>query len=130
MIYSRSKATFKDNYRHFFIIIQKPQKKDYVDPIDLFNVQMELKTRFLTMQVYKSTLELGKGYRQLHLHILLRLLDYVRYKNNSMILGMRLYWRPIYDLNGVDHYLAKDTVQYTQHDIKNLNYYNHYYGFI
>ncbi len=131
---SRSKATFKDKrlhkYKHYFLTIQKPQKKDYVEASQLHMVQMELKTRFPSMQVYKSTLELGKEYKQLHLHLLLRLSHGILFKDNSKIKGMRLFWRMLYDLDGIDHYLKKDTVKYTQTDIKNLNFYNHFYGFI
>ncbi len=127
---SRSEATFKDNYKHYFLTIQKAQKKDYVEATELRMVQKELKNRFPSMQVYKLTLELGSKYRQLHLHLLLRLSEYLLFKNNSKILGMRLFWRPIFNMAGVNHYLEKDTDRYTQQDIKNLNFYNHHYGFI
>ncbi len=127
---SRSKATFKDNYKHYFVTIQKPQKKEYVDATELHMVKKELKSKMPTMQVYKSTLELGKEYKQLHLHLLMRIAHSVYFKNYSKINGMRLYWRPIYNISGIDSYLSKDIVRYTQQDIKNLNFYNHFYGFI
>ncbi len=127
---SRSKATFKDNYKHYFVTIQKSQKKDYVDKTELYMVQKELKNRFPSLQVYKSTLELGSQYGQLHLHLLLRLSEYLLFKNNSKIFDMRLFWVSIYNISGVDNYLKKCSFQYTQHDIENRNFYNHYYGFI
>ncbi len=127
---SRSKATFKDNYKHFFVTIQRAQKKEYVDSNDLLMVKRELKSRFPSMQIYKSILELGSVYQQLHIHLLLRLSEYFLFKEHTNISGFRLFWRPIKNLPGINSYLEKDTLQYTQQDIKNLNYYNHFYGFI
>ncbi len=126
---SRSKATFKDNYKHYFVTIEKSKKKDYVEANELHRVQRELKTRFPSLQVYKSTFELGSKYHQLHLHLLLRLSEYLLFKDNSNILGMRLFWRPIYNISGIDSYLRKDTRRYTQIAILTLNYFNHNYGF-
>ncbi len=127
---TRSKATFKAHHKHYFVTIEKSQKKDYIEATELHMVKKELKNRFPSLLVYKSTLELGSTYRQLHLHLLLRLSEYLLFKNNSQILGFRLFWVPIYNMIGVDSYLKKCTLQYTQNDIKNLNFYNHHYGFI
>jgi len=129
-LYPRSKATFRHNYKHFFITIQKSQKKDYVDHNELYMARSELQSRLPSMEVYKEILELGSKYKQLHLHLLIRISEYIYFKNFVDILGFRLYWRPIYDINGINHYLNKDTAKYTQYDIKNLNFYNHNYGFI
>ncbi len=131
---TRSKATLKanrlHNWFHYFITIQSSRKKEFVSPDDLLNIKRSLKTKFSKLQVYKSVFELGSCYKQLHLHLLLRLPHSVYFKDSSKMLGYRLYWRKIYDLSSIDHYLEKDSRQYTQNDVITLNHLNHNYGFI
>ncbi len=131
---TRSKATLKTQRLHniykYFVTFELSQKKLYATPEMLITCLLKLKLRHHTIRILNSVFELGYKYKQLHLHVIITLSHKIIYKENNIISGIRLYWKPIYNTLTLIKYLSKDSKQYTQSDIFTLNYLNHNYGFV
>lgn len=115
--------------KEYFLTIAKHQVKDYVSEFNIACVIHELKRR-LSFKVIDIVYEIDRKYDQLHCHVLIRSHRFINYKNNTSIIGFRVYWLPVKGDKGVISYMHKDSCnKYEQEQILLTNYYRHHYGF-
>lgn len=130
---SRSVTTFDNKYTHmkyrYFVTIQKSQVKDYVTEDELNNVFNILKAKNPKMVEIHIVYELGKKYRQLHIHAVVATNKPIFFRDNCKINGFRLFWKNVYS-NAVHEYMQKDVCNsYQQEELFIENYSNHHYLF-
>ncbi len=127
----RSKATLKRNSarysKPFIMMIQKHQKKDYVDKQMLDEIMAHFRMKFATLRIAQKAYEVGDKYKQLHLHAIVSVMEQFYYKYNNSYLGFRIEWSPIYDFTGAINYVHKDTKgrKEIQDEILSINGYTH-----
>ncbi len=120
-----------EGFKHIYLLtIAKHQVKDYVSQNDLLRVHTALKCRLADLYVPLVAYEISPKYRQLHMHGIALTKRAVFFKENCSILGFRIQWRKIYDLEKAIQYVYKDAYNsYIQEQILIMNYYSHHYGF-
>lgn len=113
-----------------FLSIEKHRVKDYVSQEELDSI-LEILFARVPGKLLMRTYELGKKYRQLHMHCIVAMSRPFKYKENSSIGGFRLYFKRVYDMEGVLRYMRKDaTNDIAQCNILTQNYIRHNYAFI
>ncbi len=129
--YSRSKATLKTNRLHYFITIQKQQKRDEVTSAELDTVYKQLNDQIPDLEIISSVYELGGKYYQLHSHIIVSTFKDIYFKKYSKFGNFRVWWTPVFNRKSLDKYLFKQcTNKYEQELIHAINHYRHHYGFV
>jgi len=129
--YSRSKATFKTHRIHYFITIEKQQKKDYISRDELDTVYTTLNGLIPDLEIEYKVYELGTKYYQLHMHAIVSTFTKIYFKKYSKYGNFRVYWTPVYSREILDIYIRKQCInKYEQEQLFDINYYRHHYGFV
>ncbi len=114
----------------YMVTIHRSQVLEYVTPDELIDVLNSL-IGVIGGRVDNVVFETGGRYRQLHMHLIYHLNYRLRFKDYSRIGKFRIYWKAVYDIEGVREYLHKDAHNgYMQDQIIDDNYYQNNYGFI
>ncbi len=120
--------SYKRRYT-YMVTIHRSQVLEYVSPdelIDALNIVVSKTCGSVSDVVF----EVGQRYRQLHMHLILKTNFRIKFKKYSQVGLFKIYWKPVYDIEGVREYLHKDAHNgYMQDQILDTNYYQNNYGF-
>ncbi len=127
-IIPRSEATVKHNYTSLYMLtISKHQKLHYVLPQDIYSVIDSLKSKIHSLTLLTHSFERSGRYTQLHMHCLIQVIEFFKFKDYKSINGFHLKFRSINNLKGAIKYINKDTQGSPpiQDEILSLNKYTH-----
>ena len=106
---SRSEATIERKYT-YMVSVSHPQKKKWVSKLDLDHIMSTLHGRVpYTLLLLKY--ELGKRYKQLHIHSIIEVHRKVQFKKEELtrIGEFKVDWKPVFNLAGAINYMSKQS---------------------
>lgn len=118
---------YKSKYDYYMLEISKKNKKVYTTADELYGTIMYVKLR-TPLSISHDAYELGFKYQQLHVHLIGRVPKGFRYGRYTKYKEFHIRWTKIYDYVGAINYTIKD--KHKEHQVQDLNYYRHVYGFV
>lgn len=114
---------------YYMVTVRKHQVKDFVTVQHLDTI-LDLAIKGLNATVEHVVYEIETTFNQLHLHCIVKTKFRVCYRARCKLSGFRIYWKPVFSMEGCVSYIHKDVCnKYDQEQIVILNHYNNKYMF-